>query len=401
VTKNDNIDTWVNGFWQDFLPSWIARTRDTSQGGFFDTLDSFGMPVQQAPKTVLTQARLLYTFAHLALRSGNPLYQAAARVAYDTLAAFKKSPGCYRRAVSRTGGPTGTAVDAHAYSYDQSFVLLALATWHRLTPDAAIHQELEACWHTLATTLSDPATGLLLDSDDVSDPGATGSPLRAQNPHMHGYEACLQAYDMTRQAHWLQRAATLRTVALHYFFDRDSGSIIEFLAPDLTPLPGRDGTRREVGHQCEWAWLLHREADLGGPTDTRAVAARLLAFAQTRGFANQGVMCGAAFDAVSADGSWCEPTFLLWPQTEALKIYAYRYKTGELACAARAIRLATLIFTHYFGTRTAFVNQLDAQGTALWPEALSRLLYHLVLALTEGASAGLWPEPPRHPNGAI
>ena len=52
-----------------------------------------------------------------------------------------------------------------------------------------------------------------------------------------------------------------------------------------------------------------------------------------------------------------------------------------------------LVFQKYFARRAAFVNQLDAKAHPIWPEALSRLLYHLVLALTEGDRAGLWEIP--------
>jgi len=55
--------------------------------------------------------------------------------------------------------------------------------------------------------------------------------------------------------------------------------------------------------------------------------------------------------------------------------------------------LVQLMFRRYFAGRHAFVNQLDETGAVLWPDALSRLHYHVVLALTEGARAGLWPNP--------
>ena len=208
---------------------------------------------------------------------------------------------------------------------------------------------------------------------------------------MHLFEAALQAYEMTGKQMWLERAAAMRSKGLEYFFDPDSGTITEFIAPDLSTLPGRDGQRREIGHQCEWAWLLMREVDLGGDASMRDIAARLLDFADRHGFSQGGIMAGAAFDAVSADTNWREDSFLLWPQTEAIKTYAVRADEASHAESARA--LALLIFRKYFDGRLAFANQLDVDGETLWPDALSRLHYHLVLALTEGARAGLWRYP--------
>ena len=208
---------------------------------------------------------------------------------------------------------------------------------------------------------------------------------------MHLYEAALQAFEMTGKAIWLDRAKKIRAKGLEFFFDTKSGTIVEFIAPDLATLPGRDGQRREIGHQCEWAWLLLREIELGGDPDMTDITNRLLSFADQHGFAETGPMKGAAFDAVAADTTWREDQFLLWPQTEALKTYAARAHDPEHAEKARA--LTRLIFQRYFANRAAFANQLDEGGTALWPDALSRLHYHLVLALTEGAKAGLWDGP--------
>jgi mannose-6-phosphate isomerase len=293
--------------------------------------------------------------------------------------------------VSQSGQPNDDADDNLATSYDQSFIILGLSTWGKLERSEEANDEIEACWSAIEQNLFDSATGLLLEHDDVADPTNKAAPQRAQNPHMHLYEASLQAFEMTGNSVWLDRAKTLRAKGLEFFFDTTSGTITEFIAPDLSILPGRAGQRREIGHQCEWAWLLLREVELGGDPDMAAIATRLLSFADAHGFAQDGVMQGAAFDAVSAEISWREDRFLLWPQTEALKTYAVRSVNPEHASKARD--MATLIFRHYFAGRAVFVNQLDNAGNVVWSNALSRLHYHLVLALTEGARAGLWTNP--------
>lgn len=394
-------EDWAAWFWQGFLPEWTARATDRQAGGFFDTLDEDGSALTDAPKTVLVQARLLFTFSHLALLSDDPAMTATAERAYAFLPHFRKDTGLYCRAVNRDGGVTGVPADRLARSYDQSFVILALSTWMRLQPSAEAAAELEHCWQAIGQHLTDPATGLLLEDDGVTDPAATDAPNRAQNPHMHLYEAALQAFEMTGQPRWLERASKLREVALRYFLDPQTGTVTEFLTPTLEQLPGKDGMRREPGHQCEWAWLLEREVELGGDPALRHTTGRLQRFAREHGLSAAGAMQGAAFDAAAADGSWRDETFLLWPQTEAIKAHVARHRNGAAAAAAEARALLLLMFRSYFAGRAAFVNQLDAEGRTLWPEALSRLLYHLVLALTEGARAGLWPGPTRIKNGGV
>lgn len=384
----------VRWFVADLVPWWTGQAADAEAGGFFDALGADGTPIVTGPKTTLAQARTLFTLSHLALFAGDSRFSEAAGTAHQFLNAhlFDPARGGHVRAVARDGAPTGNAADLVARSYDQTFVLLALATYERLAPEAGTAAALDACWAFIAERLTDPATGLLLEDDGVRDPAAPDAPLRAQNPHMHLFEALLQAFEMTGAPVWMERAEPLLELSLRHFCDAETGSIAEFRAPGLGSLPRRLGTRREPGHQCEWAWLLHRYARLGGTADVLPVAERLMDFALRHGFCDAGPMRGAVRDAVAADGSILENTFLLWPQTEAAKAFAARFeRSGDEVEAERARATLALLFERYFVRQRAWCNQLDAEARVLQPEALSRLLYHLALAVTEGARVGLWP----------
>ncbi|SFR44377.1 AGE family epimerase/isomerase [Litoreibacter janthinus] len=380
--KRDATD-WSRWFWQVFLKDWLVRVQD-GQYGVFDALDDTGAPDIAAGKSVLAQARTLFTLSHIALLFGDPEIVSAARRQVAFLDTFRNVRGLYRNRTQRDGTPTGKDEDDVARSYDQTFVILGLVTWNNLSPSDEVSRLIDDCWSAIQTHLTDPDTGLLLNDDtgEISNP--------AQNPHMHLYEACLQANRMTGDALWLTRAAELRGLGLQYFMDQSSGSIAEFLTPDLSPLPGADGHRREVGHQCEWAWLLLEEADLASTPALAATAMRLSDFADSHGFAQDGILKGAAYYAVSDEGKVAENSFLLWPQTEAIKLLAHRYMAGDQIAGDRARAMLCLMFERWFSGRPSYINQLGSDGQVLWPAALTRLMYHVVLAMTEGARAGLW-----------
>lgn len=381
--------------WGLLLSDWLPQATDP-EFGMFDALDAAGRPDFQSDKTVLAQARMLFTLSHLALvTDGDPRLLTLAKRQEVALAAYRKVPGLYRRAVRRDGAPTGRAADEIARSYDQAFVLLGLVTWNRIAPSIATEFEIEACWSAIGSHLTDVQTGLLLEDDSVVDAAAPNAPPRAQNPHMHLYEACLQAFEMTDSAVWLDRAAGLRSLALLHFLDTATGSIREWVAPNLADLPGAEGLRREPGHQCEWSWLLRREAAFTGNASLHDLASRLMNFADRHGFAQSGPMRGAAFDAVSATGKVQESTFLLWPQTEAIKVFAQHHADGDALAGERAKALMALVFDRWFNGTPFWINRVDSDGAILWPECLTRLFYHLALALTEGARAGLWAAPHR------
>lgn len=393
VSSTTDVEGNVRWFWDDFLPSWIDHAHDRETGGFSDFLDGSGRVPAQAQKTILAQARLLFTFSHLALISDAPAYRKGAEIAHAAIDQFLKLNGLYRRAVGPDGELLADQADRQARSYDQTFVILGLSTWAKLTGCTKAPETIEHLWAAVQTNLIDPATGMLIDHDDVLNPAAPDAPNPSQNPHMHMYEAALQAYEMGMGSVWLERAKDMRAKGLQYFFDTRSGTIAEFIKPDLTPLSGKDGQWREIGHQCEWAWLLQREVDLGGDPDMAAISARLWSFAHKNGFCPDGLMGGAAYDAVAADLSWAEHKFLLWPQTEAIKALAMQVRAGDDLFAQRAKALCSTMFDRYFAGQAAYINQVDLDGNVIWDEALSRLLYHIVLALTEGARFGLWSNP--------
>ncbi|MDG1530467.1 MAG: AGE family epimerase/isomerase [Paracoccaceae bacterium] len=386
ISEHD-AEYWAKEFWTCIFPDWLETIQDGDHG-VFDALDVNGHADTQAGKSVLAQARTLFTVSHIALLSGDPAHVIAARKQAEFLKLFCKSRGLYRCVATREGNPTGRSEDEAARSYDQTFVILGLVTWNAVSPSEKTLNLIEECWEAITTTLTDTKSGLLLN-DDLGT-----NLIPAQNPHMHLYEACLQGYRMTSDAVWLDRAKDFRAKGVRHFMDQKSGSIAEFITPELQPLAGAEGMRREVGHQCEWAWLMLEEADLAKNPALKTTAARLMAFANKSGFAENGLFEGAAFDAVSTDNSVVENSFLLWPQTEAIKIFAVQHTMGDAQVGERARNLMCLMFDQWFEQRPSYVNRLNLEGQTLWAEALTRLMYHVVLAMTEGGKAGLWPSIP-------
>ena len=327
---------------------------------------------ERGPRSALTQCRAVVTLAHVGRLAGDPELIAAALRVQGFVAAHMMDGG-----VIATVAEDGAPQDTRRRSYDQCFALLALAELNALDPVATPETQLEALWGFVEAELLD-STGVLRDDDGPE----TGR--RAQNPQMHMLEALLAAYQATGNEVWLTRAEQRIAIAERHFIDPATGAVREFIGADLHPLPGPEGARREPGHQYEWAWLLHRYADLAGDDAPRHLARRMQQFADTHGVRRGGPLDGAPFDALDAEGRVTEDTHLLWPLTEAGKLYA---RLGDPA----AQRMAELIFTRYFTPGALrWVNQLDGDGTVTWDAALSRLLYHVAYFVTEGDRAGLW-----------
>jgi mannose/cellobiose epimerase-like protein (N-acyl-D-glucosamine 2-epimerase family) len=388
----------VANFASSFVPRWLQLARDQVHGGIVDRLALDGRPAEGDAKTTLVHARLAFTLAHLHLAIGDQRLLDAAIDTYRFLdERLRDADGGYRFSVSRDGQPLADPMSQVRRTYDQSFVLLALVTLRKAAPDSVSQHRIDECWDFIAQRLTDPGTGALWEDDVMAAAGAKPGDLRAQNPHMHMFEALLQAFEMTGDRVWLERAAAMLDVGRRFFIDETTGAVREFVGHDLEPLAGTDGERREPGHQYEWAWLLHRYADLAGVNDARSLADPMITFVERHGLTpRSGPLDGLPFDALDARGQVTETTHLLWPLTEAGKFYAARHaRLADTGDATRARGLASIMARHFFAPATAtglpvWVNRLDADGRPVWSEALSRLLYHVAIFVTEGARAGLW-----------
>ncbi|RCS25333.1 hypothetical protein DUT91_00490 [Phyllobacterium salinisoli] len=384
--------TSATAFAMDFVPRWIAFATDQQAGGLVERLDGEGRPVFGEPKTTLVHARTVFSLAHLCLETGNSALLGPARRIHAFMDAHLRHPeGGYRYAIDPDGSLREDAASRTRRAYDQSFALLALVTLQKADPKAVPEGRIEGLWRFIEE-LTEPVTGALYEDDQMARSGARAGERRAQNPQMHMLEAVLQAYELTGESVWLERATRYISLLQDYFIDRSTGSVREFVSHDLSSLEGAEGQRREPGHQYEWAWLLHRYADLSGHEDVRSLADRMTAFADGHGIRRTGdPLDGALFDALKADGSVIENTHLLWPLTEAGKLACALHLRGDVHAAARAEELERLIFSRFFAAdQVRWVNQLDGRGGVIWPDALSRLIYHVALFVTEGARAGLW-----------
>ncbi len=385
-------------FATEFVPAWIDRARDRDHGGVVQRLDQHGSAVEGEKKSTLAQARTVFSLAHLYLHTGDASLLAAARDVSGFMTTYlRSSQGGYRFAVEYDGRASTDPADNLFRAYDQSFALLALTTLRKADPSAVEAHMVSQLWEYIET-LNEPGTGALLEDDQMALTGPRPGDQRAQNPQMHMLEAVLQAFEMTGDRIWLERADQYVTLAENFFIDPATGAVREFVSHDLSALQAPEGYRREPGHQYEWAWLLLRYRELGGTKDVVQHAARMAAFADRHGVRRDGgPLDGAPYDAVDTEGRPVETSHLLWPITEMGKLACIQHTQGLHGAGERARKLEQLIFGRYFAPDCqTWVNQLDGSGTVLSAEALSRLIYHLLLFVTEGPRAGLWDLQPKH-----
>src|ERR1700743_1849641 len=122
------------------LPLWSSKGVDSHGGGFHKLLGDDGV-APPAPKRARVQARQSFTFLYAQAMGWDGPWADVAYVGLDHLNRFYLRPdGLYATLADRAG----TILDSTAMTYDQAFVLLALAYVYKRTGDADARGKAEA-----------------------------------------------------------------------------------------------------------------------------------------------------------------------------------------------------------------------------------------------------------------
>ncbi|PWW00323.1 mannose-1-phosphate guanylyltransferase/mannose-6-phosphate isomerase [Hoeflea marina] len=353
------------------LPFWADKGLDRAHGGVFEALNHDGSPADLGFKRLRVLARQIYCFAHASTIGWQGESDAVLRHCFDTLT----STGWHAE-----GGwihrfhPDGTVQDAQRDTYDQCFVLLALAWLWRAKKWPEAREWAERTIAFMDAELADTVHGGFFESDRP-----TG--FRRANPHMHYLEAMQAWYEATRETRFLDRAQAAVDLFTDRFFDAGSWTVTEYFGLDWSVCTDR-APMVEPGHHYEWIWLLLRHARLADQPALREYCRKLYATSHAFGHARG---TDAVCDAMAPDGSSMIGTARLWPQTEALKAGLEARAQGLPGDETLFIRMLDVIFNRYLTVPTAggWYDQIDPRGRVISKDMPTSTFYHVFCGLVE------------------
>ena len=351
------------------LPLWWQQGGDRVRGGFHEAISLDGRPLP-LPHRARVIARQAFSYCEAGRLGWHGPWREAQRHALDYFRKHFISADATVVSVVDLDGKVG---DPAFDLYNQAFALLAFASGHRTFGEAAGWRRHAVALRTsLEQSYAHPLGGFLEDRD--------GRLPQRSNPHMHLLESALAWLAIDDDPAWRRMADGIAMLCLEKFIDRGNGALGEFFASDWSPAPGVEGLIREPGHHYEWAFLLHRWAQLTGRNVPEATA-RLTAFADHFGLdARRGV----AVNAVLADGRIHDPVARLWAQAERIRAYLVRDRSdADVAAAIKGLRrfLAT-------PAKGVWFDQLGTDDVFIIEPARATSLYHIVGAVAELSHAG-------------
>jgi mannose/cellobiose epimerase-like protein (N-acyl-D-glucosamine 2-epimerase family) len=350
------------------LPLWSTEGWDDKSGGFIDRLGPDGRADAMAPRRTFVQARQIYCYAKAAQMGWYPEGRAIALKGLEHLLARAKAPDG-KPGFVHTLTPEGGVLDPLRDSYDQAFILLALANVYGLERDSQVRTEIDTLCHFIETELRSPHGGV--------HEGLPARMPRRQNPQMHLFEAMIAAFDATHDLVFQNRAGTFFSLFLANLYDKQRQVLGEYFEEDWSNI---EPVRVEPGHQAEWAWLLRGFERITGCPTGRYRGELLASALRYRDEAT-----GCLVDEGDANGNIRRHTRRLWPQTEMAKAWIAQAESGEAGAADEARAALARLDRHYLSHLVAggWYDQFDREGNSLVATIPASSFYHVLCAVTE------------------
>ena len=359
------------------LPFWCRHGVDWRNGGFHESLNADGEPIE-SPRRTRCIARQIYAFS-----AGHELGWQG-----DSAALVSHGLEFLQRHLVNHDGNVAMGVELpeatlnnHHDPYDYACVLFALAQVNRQSPQANQH----------ADELAARIRNRLFKDWRHQDAGFREDPherhyLRA-NPHMHLLEAFLAWEELAKEQDrsWAAESDKIAELALNRLIDKQTGAISEFFNNNWLPEKELKDQTIEPGHLFEWSWLLSEWGRRRNSEQALKHALELTCLGEKHGI---DLIRGVAINSLEGTFSPLNKKARLWPQTERIKAWHAILHSPELSCeqrenAERSLILAIAGLQAYFKTSPlgSWHEEMNLNGQFSAKPMQASGLYHLTLTV--------------------
>jgi mannobiose 2-epimerase len=329
----------------NLLPFWRHRSIDTSRGGFIAEMSCNGSVIDDAPRGLILNSRLLWTFSALYRHLGHQRdLELAQRARHELETRFRdREHGGYCWLV----GAGGECLETTKKTYGQAFSIYALSDYFLATGDETALSSARELFALIERYAHDPEhggyfegcsrqwqalTALRLGEEDL--PAA-----KSMNTHLHLLEAYTNLYrawpvaDVAARlrellslfdCHILERRDNRSRNHLHHYFDKSWTTLPSFYT---------------YGHDIEAGWLLCEAAEvLGDQEIIRHWRRCALEIAETT--LAEGIDSTGALAYAGKDGEMIDAKLDWWCQAEAVTGLWHAYQlSSDRAFATASLRV--------------------------------------------------------------
>ena len=303
---------------QSILEYWMFSTPDEKQGGFIGRISEDDKPHPEAPKGLVLNARILWSFSAAWRHTGQWIYRPVATRAYEYLVTqfLDKDHGGAFWSLT----PAGQPLQTRKQIYGQAFALYGISEFYRATGYPTVLDEAVNLYELIERHSYDPVRKGYLEAfsrdwsplDDTRLSEKDENEQKTTNTQLHVLEAYTNLYQAWPDATLRERIRELIGLFINYIVDDATGHLRLFFTEDWQPR----SSLISYGHEIEAAWLLHAGAIAIDDEQARQETARLalkLANAAIEGLDPEdgGLWYEKDGDRLIREKHW-------WPQAEAM-----------------------------------------------------------------------------------
>jgi mannobiose 2-epimerase len=313
------------------LAYWKTHTPDKELGGFAGKINHANEIIPGAPKGVVLNARILWTFAAAHSFTNDKNDAAVAQRAYDYLNQyfFDTTYGGVYWSVAANGSP----LDRKKQVYGISFVIYGLAEYYKLHPQEELLQKAQELYRLLIKHAYDAEQGGFIEAlaedwskmQDYRLSDKDSNTPKSMNTMLHVMEAFTNLYRIWPDKELEQQLASLIEIFCTKIIHPVTGHLQLFFSENWTA----QGHEVSFGHDIEAAWLLQEAAEVLGNEELLSLAKQKaihLSTAAAKGIDDDGALWNESDDTYT---HWsCEKHW--WPQAEAMVGFFNAWQlTGE------------------------------------------------------------------------
>lgn len=302
----------------DILGFWLEHSIDIKHGGFVGQINSDMTVVPDAPKGLVLNARILWTFARAYRHEPKPEYREMAERALHYLEAYFRDPEYpgYFWMVDYSGYPLQTKKQIYGlafYLYALSEFILASGRNDLLPLAEEVFEVVEKGFDPVHGGYVEAYARDWTDEGDMRLGIHDQNDKKSMNTHLHVLEAYTNYFRIARTPKLEEQFGRLIGDMLDRIIDEESGHFHLYFDEDWS-LKSRHVS---YGHDIEGSWLLMEAAELYGDAEllerTRKAALRMADAVLAEGMDDDGAIMweGDATGVFDTDKHW-------WGQAEAI-----------------------------------------------------------------------------------
>lgn len=333
----------------NLIPFWHERVIDTVYGGFIGQMSNDGKIDPKAPKGLILNARLLWTFSALYRFNQDPRSLRMAQRAYDYLDAHFWD--CTHGGTFWQVDFQGSALDNKKKIYGQAFYIYALAEYDQACGDASALRRAKHVFDLIETHSRDQTCGGYIEvcncdwsiAEDLRLSAKDMDEKKSMNNHLHLLEAYTNLYRIWPDSQLRERLAELIDLFERHILDSTTGHLHHFFDEAWEPR----SANYTFGHDIEASWLLCEAAevldDKNAMSRATNLAQRLARVTLAEGLDDDGGLCyeGQAGQITDSNREW-------WPQAESVVGFLNAYElTGHPSFLKAAQKAWVFIEEHF------------------------------------------------------